>query len=78
MFWGVPNPKSAGRFEPFNFYPTTQDRAWKDSTRSIFDLETLEIEAERMGVTAPWANADAGDEILPGFDGEGKMRIGGT
>uniref|UniRef100_A0A6T8J2K2 Uncharacterized protein n=1 Tax=Proboscia inermis TaxID=420281 RepID=A0A6T8J2K2_9STRA len=54
-----------------------QDRAWKDSTRSIFDLETLEIEAERMGVTAPWANADAGDEILPGFDADGKMSIGG-
>lgn len=54
-----------------------QDRAWKEQTTSIFDLETLEIEAERMGESAPWTNPDAGDDILPGFDATGKMRIGG-
>lgn len=55
-----------------------QDRAWKEQTTSIFDLETLEIEAERRGETAPWANADGGDEMMPGFGADGKMTIGGT
>eukprot|EP00591_Stephanopyxis_turris_P002698 CAMPEP_0195520318 /NCGR_PEP_ID=MMETSP0794_2-20130614/16620_1 /TAXON_ID=515487 /ORGANISM="Stephanopyxis turris, Strain CCMP 815" /LENGTH=481 /DNA_ID=CAMNT_0040649653 /DNA_START=173 /DNA_END=1618 /DNA_ORIENTATION=+ len=55
-----------------------QDRAWKESSTSIFDLETLELEAESMGQTAPWANPDGGDDILPGFDATGKMKIGGT
>lgn len=55
-----------------------QDRAWKEQTTSIFDLETLEIEAERMGQDAPWTNKNAGDDILPGFNADGKMRIGGT
>lgn len=54
-----------------------QDRAWKEQTTSIFDLETLEIEAERMGEVAPWANEN-GDDILPGFDVDGKMKIGGS
>jgi hypothetical protein len=54
-----------------------QDRAWKEQSTSIFDLETLEIEAERMGETAPWANEN-GDDILPGFDVDGKMKIGGS
>jgi len=54
-----------------------QDRAWKEQTTSIFDLETLEIEAERNGESAPWANPEMGDEILPGFDAGGRMRIGG-
>lgn len=53
-----------------------QDRMWKEKTTSIFDLETLEIEAERRGETAPWANPN-NDDILPGFDKDGKMRIGG-
>lgn len=53
-----------------------QDRAWKETTTSIFDLETLEIDAERRGDSAPWANPD-NDDILPGFNSEGKMRIGG-
>ena len=53
-----------------------QDRMWKEQTTSIFDLETLEIEAERRGETAPWANPD-NDDILPGFDASGKMKIGG-
>mmetsp|Transcript_18661 Transcript_18661/g.41566 ORF Transcript_18661/g.41566 Transcript_18661/m.41566 type:complete len:536 (-) Transcript_18661:40-1647(-) len=54
-----------------------QDRAWKEQTTSIFDLETLEIEAERRGETAPWAT-DAPDEIFPGFGPDGKMSIGGS
>ena len=54
-----------------------QDRAWKEQTTSIFDLETLEIEAERRGETAPWANEND-DDILPGFDASGKMKIGGS
>jgi len=54
-----------------------QDRAWKEQTTSIFDLERMEIEAERMGETAPWANPDADDDIIPGFDASGKMKIGG-
>mmetsp|Transcript_27856 Transcript_27856/g.52510 ORF Transcript_27856/g.52510 Transcript_27856/m.52510 type:complete len:539 (+) Transcript_27856:157-1773(+) len=55
-----------------------QDRAWKEQTTSIFDLETLEIEAERRGETAPWANANGGDELLPGFGMDGKMSVGGN
>ena len=58
-------------------YPT-QDRAWKEETTSIFDLEAMEIEAERMGERAPWTNPDADDDMMPGFDASGKMRIGGT
>jgi len=54
-----------------------QDRMWKEQTTSIFDLETMEIEAERMGERAPWTNPDGGDDILPGFDADGKMQIGG-
>lgn len=59
-------------------YLAQQDRAWKDQTTSIFDLETLEIEAERRGETAPWANPDGGDELFPGFGPDGKMQIGGS
>jgi hypothetical protein len=55
-----------------------QDRAWKEQTTSIFDLEQLEIEAERRGETAPWANPDGGDELFPGFGPDGKMQIGGS
>lgn len=54
-----------------------QDRMWKDQTTSIFDLETMEIEAERMGGRAPWTNEEQGDDILPGFDASGRMQIGG-
>lgn len=55
-----------------------QDRAWKEQTTSIFDLEQLEIEAERRGESAPWSNPGAGDEMFPGFGADGKMQIGGT
>ena len=55
-----------------------QDRAWKEQTTSIFDLERMELEAEANGETAPWANPnDDGDMLLPGFDASGKMKIGG-
>lgn len=53
-----------------------QDRMWKEQTTSIFDLETMEIEAEKRGETAPWGNPD-NDDILPGFDSSGRMKIGG-
>mmetsp|Transcript_17470 Transcript_17470/g.26723 ORF Transcript_17470/g.26723 Transcript_17470/m.26723 type:complete len:523 (-) Transcript_17470:40-1608(-) len=55
-----------------------QDRAWKEETTSIFDLEHLEIEAERRGEQAPWTNPDADDDMIPGFDAQGRMKIGGT
>lgn len=57
-----------------------QDRAWKEQTTSIFDLEQMEIEAERMGGRAPWTNPDANDDdmLLPGFDGKGRMQVGGN
>ena len=54
-----------------------QDRAWKEQTTSIFDLEAMEIEAERNGETAPWANPNAPDDVMPGFDANGRMQIGG-
>ena len=53
-----------------------QDRVWKEQTTSIFDLETLEIEAEKRGEKAPWAE-NANDDILPGFDKDGRMQVGG-
>uniref|UniRef100_A0A7S2S3D9 Uncharacterized protein n=1 Tax=Eucampia antarctica TaxID=49252 RepID=A0A7S2S3D9_9STRA len=53
-----------------------QDRMWKEQTTSIFDLETMEIDAEKRGDAAPWTNPD-NDDILPGFDPEGRMKIGG-
>ena len=59
------------------YFLLLQDRAWKEQTTSIFDLETLEIEAERRGETAPWGNPDGGDELIPGFSADGKMQIGG-
>ena len=55
-----------------------QDRVWKDQTTSIFDLETMEIEAERNGEAAPWSNPDADDMFMPGFDSDGRMQIGGS
>ncbi len=49
---------------------------YKEATTSIFDLETMEIEAERMGSRAPWTNPN-NDDILPGFDKDGRMKVGG-
>jgi len=54
-----------------------QDRAWSEQTASIFDLERMEIEAEQMGTKAPWAT-DEENDILPGFDGDGMMKVGGS
>lgn len=56
-----------------------QDRMWSEQTTSIFDLERMEIEAERNGEKAPWTNPDASDDMmLPGFDAQGRMQVGGT
>jgi hypothetical protein len=56
-----------------------QDRAWKDTTTSIFDLEKMELQAESQGDHAPWTNQEAGEDmILPGFDAKGKMKVGGN
>jgi len=49
---------------------------WKEQSTSIFDLETLEIEAESMGQKVPWGR-EGDDDILPGFDTDGRMKIGG-
>lgn len=55
-----------------------QDKAWKEQTTSIFDLEQMELAAAARGEAAPWTNPDADDEMfLPGFDAQGKMKIGG-
>lgn len=55
-----------------------QDRAWSESSTSIFDLERLELEAASRGETAPWANDDDDEDLIPGFDASGKMQIGGN
>jgi hypothetical protein len=57
-----------------------QDQMWETQTTSIFDLETLEIEAERNGEIAPWANSNSNDDefLMPGFDKDGRMQIGGV
>lgn len=55
-----------------------QDRAWKEQTTSIFDLERMELEAQANGEHAPWTNPDQDEDmLLPGFDSQGKMQIGG-
>eukprot|EP00518_Triparma_eleuthera_P004843 CAMPEP_0182464828 /NCGR_PEP_ID=MMETSP1319-20130603/8851_1 /TAXON_ID=172717 /ORGANISM="Bolidomonas pacifica, Strain RCC208" /LENGTH=526 /DNA_ID=CAMNT_0024664491 /DNA_START=21 /DNA_END=1601 /DNA_ORIENTATION=+ len=55
-----------------------QDRAWKQESTSIFDLERMELEAMSHGEKAPWANEDDTDDLLPPmFDKDGKMSIGG-
>jgi hypothetical protein len=38
----------------------------------------MELEAEQMGEAAPWTNPDANDDLMPGFDMDGKMKIGGS
>jgi len=41
-------------------------------------LEQMELEAEANGESAPWANTnDDGEMLLPGFNAQGKMKIGG-
>jgi len=41
-----------------------QDRMWNEGTKSVFDLETMELQAEVMGEKMPWQN-DAYDDLLP-------------
>jgi hypothetical protein len=41
-----------------------------------FDLETMEIKAERNGETAPWANPNAPDDVMPEFDANSRIPIG--
>lgn len=55
-----------------------QDRIWAEQTTSIWDLERLEIEAERAGEAAPWTNPNEDDIFMPGFDKDGRMQIGGS
>lgn len=56
-----------------------QDRVWQEQTTSIFDLEKMELEAAANGESAPWTNPNASDDMfLPGFDAQGKMKIGGS
>ena len=57
-----------------------QYQMWETQTTSIFDLETLEIEAERNGEVAPWTNPNSNDDefSMPGFDKDGRMQIGGV
>lgn len=33
-----------------------QDRAWKDTTVSVFDLENMEEDGQLRGEEMPWAN----------------------
>lgn len=54
-----------------------QDLIWKTQTTSIFDLEQMELEAESRGEHAPWTNPDEEEMLLPGFDAQGRMQIGG-
>jgi len=53
-----------------------QDKAWSEQTTSIFELEQMEIQAEQLGDVAPWTNPND-DDILPGFDSDGRMKVGG-
>jgi len=54
-----------------------QDRAWKEETTSVFDLEKMELQAESQGEKAPWASDSDDDMLLPGFGADGKMQVGG-
>ncbi|GMH70188.1 hypothetical protein TrVE_jg2419 [Triparma verrucosa] len=57
-----------------------QDRAWKEESTSIFDLERMELDAMSRGEQAPWSKDSSEDEDMLGgmFDKDGKMRIGGS
>lgn len=33
-----------------------QDRAWKEATVSVFDLENMEDQGKMQGEEMPWAN----------------------
>jgi hypothetical protein len=61
-----------------------QDRMWADSTVSVWDLETMEQQAEIDGETMPW-HGDTDEQVFMdkmmkskgGFDEKGVKRIGG-
>jgi len=57
-----------------------QDKAFQETTTSIFDLEQMELDALSKGEEVPWGNDKSEDEEMLGslFDKEGKMRIGGN
>ncbi|CBJ31091.1 conserved unknown protein [Ectocarpus siliculosus] len=60
-----------------------QDRAWKDATVSVFDLENMEEDGKLRGEDMPWAN-DKYDGMTPEMvknfkqDEDGNLQIGGT
>ena len=60
-----------------------QDRMWADGTMSIWDLETIEQQAEIMGETMPWHGEVDENKMLQkmsqgsGFDEKGVKQIGG-
>ncbi|CAM9090220.1 unnamed protein product [Phaeothamnion confervicola] len=55
-----------------------QDRAWKDGTLSVWDLEKYENQAELAGQEAPWMN-NKYDTMLPkNFNEKGEWNIGGS
>eukprot|EP00903_Cladosiphon_okamuranus_P011527 g10854.t1 len=60
-----------------------QDRAWKDTTVSVFDLENMEEEGKLRGEEMPWAN-DQYDGMTPEMvknfkkDSDGNLQIGGS
>lgn len=57
-----------------------QDRMWSDGTVSVFDLETMEQQAEVMGDKMPW-HGDVDEQrfldAMQGFDKKGVKKIGG-
>ncbi|CAN0139037.1 unnamed protein product [Pylaiella littoralis] len=60
-----------------------QDRAWKDTTVSVFDLENMEEDGKLKGEEMPWAN-DQYDGMTPEMvknfktDSDGNLQIGGS
>lgn len=54
-----------------------QDRMWNDGTISVFDLETLEQQAEAMGETMPWHGEMDESKFIEGFNKQGIKNIGG-
>lgn len=60
-----------------------QDRAWKDTTVSVFDLEDLEEQGKMQGEEMPWAN-DMYDGMSPEMvknfkvNEDGNIQIGGS
>lgn len=54
-----------------------QDRMWKDGTISIWDLETLEQQAEIQGEQMPWHQDVDESKFMDGFNKKGQKLIGG-